>query len=114
MVRLNSIESYHGLALNHYGIKEPQNGDSWPRASPIDNPLDLILVPGVAFSADGKRLGHGKGYYDEFLFDWTRRAGKRPYTIGLALGEQVLDDVRANNDCDYQLDEILYEHPAGQ
>ena len=27
----------------------------------------LCLVPGLAFSADGARLGYGKGYYDTFF-----------------------------------------------
>ena len=46
-----------------YGIPEP----------PADAPLieadrhTLCLVPALTFSADGHRLGYGKGYYDRFL-----------------------------------------------
>ena len=36
--------------------------------APSDTPgLDLMLVPGVAFDMENRRLGHGKGFYDRYL-----------------------------------------------
>ena len=37
-------------------------------AMPAD--IDFVLVPGVAFDADGGRLGYGAGYYDRLLAAW--------------------------------------------
>ncbi|TDM13137.1 5-formyltetrahydrofolate cyclo-ligase [Macrococcus lamae] len=33
----------------------------------INNQLDLLIVPGVAFSESGYRIGYGGGFYDRFL-----------------------------------------------
>ncbi len=45
------------------GIPEPARGGETAEAED----LDLIVVPCVAASRDGGRLGHGAGYYDRFL-----------------------------------------------
>lgn len=45
---------------------------------------DVILVPGLAFTAQGLRLGQGGGYYDRFL-----AAHPQLWSIGLAFSEQL-------------------------
>jgi 5-formyltetrahydrofolate cyclo-ligase len=51
--------------------------------------LDVVVVPGLAFTPDGRRLGQGGGHYDRFLP--RLRAGCR--TVGAAFAEQLLPDL---------------------
>ena len=69
--------------------------------------LDLIIVPGVAFTKDGKRLGHGGGYYDRYIRDYIKQ-GRKPHIIGIAFNEQICKEI-PTNDLDYQMDLVLTE-----
>ena len=46
--------------------------------------IDLILVPGVAFSKDGVRLGYGKGFFDRYLKQYHHHLVGVSYSFQLA------------------------------
>ena len=48
-----------------------------------------MVVPGLAFTLDGRRLGYGGGYYDRFLAALPASAT----TVGLCFREQLVDDL---------------------
>ena len=51
--------------------------------------IDVVLVPGMAFDAEGRRLGRGKGYYDRFLSSLH----PRPKLVGVCFDFQKVDRV---------------------
>jgi 5-formyltetrahydrofolate cyclo-ligase len=53
-------------ATGSFGIREPLQDTKTVDLAKLSGPI-LVVAPGVAFDADGGRLGHGKGYYDRFL-----------------------------------------------
>ena len=66
--------------------------------------IDVILVPWVAFTRDGKRLGRGKWYYDRFLSKYLD-AGK----LWLCFDCQIVEDLPMEG-WDVVLDEIIFEN----
>lgn len=51
--------------------------------------IDLLVVPGVAFTPDGARLGRGKGYYDRYLSQPALRA----CCVGVCFTHQLVADL---------------------
>ncbi|MBR5888946.1 MAG: 5-formyltetrahydrofolate cyclo-ligase [Akkermansia sp.] len=50
--------------------------------------IDILIVPGVAFTRSGARLGYGGGYYDRFIPQCTRAR-----VLALAFEEQLVPDL---------------------
>jgi 5-formyltetrahydrofolate cyclo-ligase len=51
--------------------------------------LDVVVVPGLAFTTDGHRLGQGGGHFDRFLV----RLGPHCLTIGVCFREQLVAEL---------------------
>jgi 5-formyltetrahydrofolate cyclo-ligase len=86
------------LLNGQLGILEPSAPD-WVEAAE----LDLIVVPGVAFDAACRRLGHGLGCYDRML-----AGAVRPFKVGLAFEWQMVDEV-PTDETDVPMDAVVTE-----
>jgi 5-formyltetrahydrofolate cyclo-ligase len=55
----------------------------------LPDQIDLILVPGLAFSKNRHRLGRGGGFFDRLLSDRARNAFK----LAICFSFQVIDEI---------------------
>nr|CAI5843313.1 unnamed protein product [Callosobruchus analis] len=106
MVELHSIDDWANLPVTKWNIKQPSFEEN--RRDAMDTGLDLIVVPGVAFTKKGERLGHGGGYYDIYLSTIMKKQAKSPAMVGLAFKEQIVDEIPCE-ETDVQIDLVLYD-----
>ena len=99
VLELRRCTHLNNLQSGELKILEPLNEPLFTQYETID----LAIIPGVAFTLDGKRLGRGKGYYDRLL---SNRAFRGVYKIGLAFPCQLVADLPVDPH-DVQLNQIL-------
>jgi 5-formyltetrahydrofolate cyclo-ligase len=92
------------LRKNVYSILEPVNINE--QIAP--DALDLVIVPLLAFDAEGHRLGTGGGYYDRTFAGLREKSDKRPQFIGLAYKAQQAEALPADP-WDIALDGVVTE-----
>ena len=95
---MNFYDISEGLAKGAFGIMEPV------ATTPIEpSEIDVMVVPGVAFTLDGARCGRGKGFYDKYL----SRNGFRARTIGVCYPCQIVESI-PTEEHDKVLDKVVW------
>ena len=82
---------------SRFGIGEPICGELWQG----DQNASVIVVPGVAFTRSGQRLGRGGGFYDRFFERFPNI-----HKIGIAFSCQIVDTLPID-DYDIAMDEVV-------
>jgi 5-formyltetrahydrofolate cyclo-ligase len=89
------------LRAGAFGVREPEAARCAVRDAAE---AGILLVPGLAFTADGRRLGRGRGFYDRLLAGLPAGTLK----VGVCFRLQVLDDLPVE-DHDQRVDLVLSE-----
>ena len=79
------------LEKSAFNIPEPRSGKAY------QGPIDMVIVPLLAFDLRGYRVGYGKGFYDRFL------TGMHTLKIGLSFFEAT-DEISDADNLDVRLD----------
>lgn len=83
-MRFRQLTDFNQLETVYYGLLEPIEEQT---EEVLKQDIDLLIVPGLAFTRDGYRLGFGGGYYDRFLPDYTGD------TLSLAFNQQLVSEI---------------------
>jgi 5-formyltetrahydrofolate cyclo-ligase len=92
------------LVSNQYGIPEP---DISPTSALDASGISIILLPLLAYTRSGARLGMGGGYYDRSLA-FRNAQSAPPLLVGIAYSSQEADTL-PGAEWDIKLDMLINE-----
>jgi 5-formyltetrahydrofolate cyclo-ligase len=98
-LRWSRLEAWEELGPGHFDIPEPRK--EYLRVEPPPSG-SICLVPGLAFSPDGARIGFGRGYFDRFLADFDGTS------VGVAYDFQMYPELPVETH-DVRLDIVVSE-----
>jgi 5-formyltetrahydrofolate cyclo-ligase len=78
---LVAVDGDWPMVKSKFGVSEP--------TGPVVDvgEIDFVIVPGLAFTTAGDRLGYGQGYYDRFLPTVAAPA------VGVCFVDQLVDEI---------------------
>ena len=95
-LELRLYEDEDKLSEGAFHILEPQG-----KAFTNYEEIETALIPGVAFTREGDRLGRGKGYYDRLLSRLTKT-----YKIGVCWPFQIVEAM-PHEEHDIRMDKVI-------
>lgn len=99
------IDNISQVNEGSFSILEPE--DNGNPVTPTELKDALILVPGRAFTQNGKRLGRGKGYYDKWFSRMRLSQSSKEFTKwGVCFSCQIVQDIPADEN-DIPMDKII-------
>jgi 5-formyltetrahydrofolate cyclo-ligase len=89
------------LVSSRWSLREPPHSEQ--NLARVED-VDLLLVPGLAFTRGKGRLGRGGGYYDRLI----ARPGLRAHKLGVCFETQIVPELPTEAH-DREVDQIVTE-----
>ena len=106
-VLLPKVIDDENMEIRRYTGRQDLEEGSLHLMEPIGEPftdyedIDIVVLPGLAFDAEGHRLGRGRGYYDRFL-----HRKNHPFCVGICFDFQKVAEVPVD-EYDIPVDEVI-------
>lgn len=96
-MQMARFSGWDDMQPDAFGVLVPKN----PRIEKKE--MHTAIVPGLAFTASGARIGYGKGHYDRFFADHIVNT-----KIGIAFDCQIIKEI-PTEPFDYAMDYVISE-----